>query len=67
MKLKLTDIQFDFTTEDVGEIVDFEMLHERLQNGYVGQVFDIENEDDLADVIADKSGWCVSELNYIKM
>lgn len=64
MNLKVTDIQFDFTTEDVGENVDFEMLEERLQNGYINQVFDAECEDELADVISDKSGWLVNSISY---
>lgn len=64
MKLKLTDIVFDLTTDDVGEYIDVEMLQERLHNGYVGKVFTVSDEDELADVISDKSGWCVNWLSY---
>ena len=64
MNLKVTDIEFHFTSEDVGENVDFEMLQERLQNGYINQVFDVEYEDELADVISDKSGWLVNSISY---
>jgi hypothetical protein len=67
MNLKITDIQFDFTTEDVGENVDFEMLQDRLQNGYIHQVFVIECEDELADVISDKSGWLVKNVSYVEV
>ena len=65
MNLKVTNIQFDFTTEDVGENVDFEMLQDRLQNGYINQVFDVEYEDELADMISDKSGWLVKNVFYV--
>lgn len=64
MKLKLTGIDFDLTTDDVGDNVDIEMLHGRLRNGYVGKVFTVSDEDELADVISDKSGWCVNWLSY---
>ena len=62
MKLKLTGVDFDLTTDDVGYNTD--NLQGRLRNAYVGKVFDVDDEDDLADVISDQSGWCVNWLNY---
>jgi len=62
MKLKLTKIDFDLTTDDVGENDD--TLQHRLRNAYVGKVFQVDDEDELADVISDKSGWCVNWLSY---
>ena len=67
MKLKVTDIQFDFTVEDVGENVDFQMLENLLTNGYLGRVFVVNDPDDLADVISDKSGWLVNRISYVKV
>jgi len=64
MKLKLTGIDFDLTTDDEGSNVDIELLQKRLRNRYVGKVFNVSDEDELADVISDKSGWCVSWLSY---
>ena len=67
MKLQLTNIEFDLTSEDVGENVDVELLQERLQNGYIGRVFEVEDEDEIADAISDQSGWCVLGLNYVEV
>ena len=63
MKLQITDIEFDLT-EDVGEYIDTEMLQDRLQSVYIGQFWDVDEEDELVDLISDKSGWCVSSINY---
>lgn len=62
MKLKLTKIDFDLTTNDVGE--NDVMLHQRLKNAYVGKVFEVDDEDELADAISDGCGWCVNSLDY---
>ena len=67
MKLQITDIQFDFTTEDVGEDVDFKTLEERLQNCYVNRVFEVKNDVELADVISDNSGWLVNTVSYVEV
>jgi hypothetical protein len=63
MKLQITDIEFDLT-EDCGEYIDTEMLQERLQDVYIGQFWDVDEEDELADLISNKSGWCVNYINY---
>ena len=63
MKLKITGIEFDLT-EDVGEYIDTEMLQDQLQRSYIGQIHDVIEEDELVDVISDRTGWCVSSINY---
>ena len=63
MKLQITDIEFDLT-DDCGEYIDTEMLQDQLQNVYIGQFWDVTEEDELADLISDKSGWCVNSINY---
>jgi hypothetical protein len=65
MKLKLTKIDFDLTTDDVGENDD--TLQHRLRNAYVGKVFEVDDEDELADAISDSCGWCVNSLDYKKV
>ena len=64
MKLQITDIEFDLS-DDCGEYIDTEMLQERLQNGYIGQFWDVNEENDLADLISDKSGWCIKSIDYV--
>jgi hypothetical protein len=63
MKLQITDIEFDLT-DDCGEYIDTEMLQDQLQSVYIGQFWDVTEEDELADLISDKSGWCVNSINY---
>jgi hypothetical protein len=63
MKLQITGIEFDLT-EDVGEYIDTEMLQDQLQRAYIGQIHDVIEEDELVDVISDRTGWCVSSINY---
>jgi hypothetical protein len=64
MKLKLTEIDFDLSSDDVEENVDFATLQRQLRNKCVGKVFDVEHEDEIADVISDQTGWCINWLNY---
>ena len=63
MKLQITDIEFDLT-DDCDENIDTELLQERLQNVYVGQFWDVDDDLELVDLISDKSGWCVNSINY---
>jgi hypothetical protein len=63
MKLQITNIEFDLT-DDCGEYIDTEMLQEQLQRVYIGQFWDVTEKDELVDLISDKSGWCVSSINY---
>lgn len=63
MKLQITEIEFDLT-DDCDENIDTELLQERLQNVYVGQFWDIDDDLELVDLISDKSGWCVNSINY---
>jgi len=63
MILEITDIVFDLS-DDCGEYIDTDMLQDLLQKAYIGQIHDVTEEDELADLISDKSGWCVVSLNY---
>ena len=58
MKIKVTNIVYD--TESDGEIHDVDLPTE--------MTLDIPNnvdiEDEIADVISDKTGWCVEGYNY---
>jgi hypothetical protein len=63
LKLQITDIEFDIDYEDFDQD-DSELLQERLQSVYIGQFWDVNEEDELVDMISDKSGWCVTSINY---
>ena len=63
MKLQITDIEFDLT-DDCGEYIDTELLQDQLQNVYIGQIHDVIEEDELVEVISDRTGWCVNSIQY---
>jgi hypothetical protein len=63
MQYKITEIEFDLT-DDCGEYIDTQMLQSQLQKGYIGQVLNVNQEDELVDLISDKCGWCVNSIRY---
>jgi hypothetical protein len=63
MKLQITDIEFDLT-DDLNLDSDTQHLQERLQNVYIGQFWNVDDDLELVDLISDKSGWCVNSINY---
>ena len=63
MKLQITGIEFDLN-DDCDEDIDTEMLQDQLQRGYIGQVWIVDKEDELVDLISDKSGWCINSIQY---
>jgi hypothetical protein len=62
MLLKLTDIEFDFE-DSSGELPYDEQV--AVAKSVIGEVFDVEDEDGLADAISDETGWCVRSLDYV--
>ena len=62
MLLKLTDIEFDFV-DSSGELPYDEQV--AVFSSVIGEVFEVDNEDELADLISDQTGWCVKSLDYL--
>lgn len=62
MLLKLTDIEFDFIDDDVELPYDEQVA---VSKSVIGEVFDVDDEDELADVISEQTGWCVNSLDYL--
>ena len=62
MLLKLTDIEFDFE-DSSGELPYDEQV--AVAKSVIGEVFEVDDEDGLADAISDETGWCVKSLDYI--
>jgi c-di-AMP phosphodiesterase-like protein len=62
MLFKLTDIEFDFVDSE-GELPYDEQV--AVAKSVIGEVFEVDNEDELADVISDETGWCVKSLDYV--
>jgi hypothetical protein len=64
MLLKLTDIEFDFVDSE-GELPYDEQV--AVAKSVIGEVFDVDSEDELADAISDETGWCVKSLDYVEI
>ena len=63
MKLQITDIEFDLT-DDLNLDSDTQHLQDQLQNVYIGQFWNVDDDLELVDLISDKSGWCVNSIQY---
>lgn len=64
MLLQLTDIEFDFE-DSSGELPYDEQV--AVAKSVIGEVFEVDSEDELTDLISDETGWCVKSLNYIEI
>jgi hypothetical protein len=64
MLLKLTDIEFDFE-DSSGELPYDEQV--AVVQSVLDDVWEVYDEDELADVIADDTGWCVKSLDYVEI
>ena len=63
MKFNVTDIEFDFNTDQPDIYgVSCDDASEITQN-HLG-VWDADDEDDLLDEISTASGWCISSIDY---
>ncbi len=73
--VQITEIDFDLTLdeEDAWELDDPEMLQEQLQNGYTGQIYELEVEEDatdeevayeLCEEVSAASGWCINSIDF---
>ena len=64
MLLKLTDIEFDFE-DSSGELPYDEQV--AVVQSVLDDVWEVYDEDELADVISDDTGWCVKALDYVEI
>lgn len=66
VKLQVTSIEYDFDCG--GEQGIFPRAHQdQLTQNTIGKVYEVEDEDYLADVISDETGWCVKSLEYVNV
>ena len=65
MLFKVTDIEFDFEDED-GDVLPYD--EQVAVSKYVlEQVWDVTDEEELADVVSDDTGWCIKSFNYLEI
>ena len=63
MLYKITDIEFDFEDSE-GDVYPYDEQVAVVQS-VLDDVWEVEDEDDLADVISDDTGWCIKSLDYV--
>jgi len=65
MQFQITDIQFDcYLDEDGWDESDQICTEEKLNEEYVGTIWEAEDGDDLIDEISTASGWCIKSIDY---
>ena len=73
--VQITEIDFDLTLddEDAWELDDPELLQQQLQEGYTGQIFQLEVPDgaddaqvaeELCEEVSCSSGWCINSIDF---
>ena len=63
MKFQITEIEFDFTNDDV-EYQLQPSQQEEITDEAIGQIWDADDEDDLVEEITCAYGWCIKSLDY---
>ena len=65
MQFQVTDINFDCSLcEDGWTISDQLCTEEKLNEEYIGTIWEAEDGDDLVDEISTSSGWCIRSIDY---
>jgi hypothetical protein len=64
--LQVTSIEYDFQCDDETVKVS-ENFQKVITSQTIGKVYEVEDEDYLADVISDETGWCVKSLEYVNV
>ena len=60
VQLQVTEIEFDFDDEDPVTAEYAQFMHTET----IGQVWEVEDEDDLVEEITCPTGWCIKSINY---
>jgi hypothetical protein len=63
MKFQVTEIEFDFTTDD-GEYELQPSKQEQITNDTIGQIWEADDAEHLVDKISDETGWCIKSIDY---
>jgi hypothetical protein len=60
MQLQVTYVEFDFDDEDEMDAYDKDLLSSET----IGQIWDVDDEEDLVEEITCATGWCVKSIDY---
>lgn len=65
MLFQLTQIEFDFEMED--DEFPSQDYQENVVNESLAKVWEVDDEEELADAISDCFGWCIKSLDYVQL
>mgnify|MGYP003339489745 FL=1 len=63
MLYQITEIEFDFTTDD-GEYELQPSKQEQIIDDTLGHIWEADDEDDLIEEITCATGWCIKSIDY---
>ena len=63
MLLQITAIQFDFTCDNPDDYIT-EDQEVAATDAALGQLWEVDDEDDLADEVTAAYGWCIKSIDY---
>jgi hypothetical protein len=63
MKFQVTEIEFDFDLDD-DEVPISEEYGQAVIDDTIGQIWEVDDEEDLVDAITDSTGWCIKSIDY---
>ena len=63
MMFQVTEIEFDFTTDD-GEYELQPSKQEQIIDETIGQIWEADDEEDLIEEITCATGWCIKSIDY---
>ena len=63
MLFQVTEIEFDFTTDD-GEYELQPSKQEQIIDDTLGHIWEADDEDDLIEEITCATGWCIKSIDY---
>ena len=63
MMFQVTEIEFDFTTDD-GEYELQPSKQEQIIEETIGQIWEADDEEDLIEEITAATGWCIKSIDY---
>ena len=63
MQFQVTDIECDFTTDDVNNLPTLG-YQEDITNDTLGQIWEAVDEEDLVEEITCATGWCIKSIDY---
>ena len=63
MLYQITEIEFDFSDDLDDLALDVESQDE-IYDEVLGQIWDVEDEEDLVDEITTNYGWCIKSIDY---